>query len=43
MLRRAAAGEVAPLVGQTFPLAEAEAAHRAIAARETVGKTLLLV
>lgn len=43
MLRRAAAGEVTPLVGQTFPLAEAEAAHRAIAARETVGKTLLLV
>jgi NADPH2:quinone reductase len=43
MLRRAAAGEVTPLVGQTFPLAEAEAAHRAIAARETVGKTLLLI
>jgi len=43
MLRRAAAGEVTPLVGQTFPLAEAAAAHRAIAARETVGKTLLLI
>jgi len=43
MLSRAVAGEVTPLVGQTFPLAEAAAAHLAIAARETVGKTLLLV
>lgn len=42
MLRRAAAGEVTPLVGQTFPLDRAQDAHRAIAARETVGKTLLL-
>lgn len=42
MLARAVAGEFTPLVGQTFPLAQAQAAHEAIAARETVGKTLLL-
>jgi NADPH2:quinone reductase len=30
-------------VGQTFPLDRAADAHIAIAARETVGKTLLLV
>jgi len=43
MLSRAVAGEIAPLVGQTFPLEHAADAHVAIAARETVGKTLLLV
>lgn len=42
MLAKAVDGTVAPLVGQTFPLAEAAAAHEAIAARETVGKTLLV-
>jgi NADPH:quinone reductase len=42
MLAKAAAGEITPLVGQTYPLAEAKAAHEAIEARETVGKTLLL-
>jgi NADPH2:quinone reductase len=42
MLNRAVAGEITPLVGQTFPLGQARAAHEAIAARETVGKTLLL-
>ncbi|WP_320064153.1 zinc-binding dehydrogenase [Micromonospora sp. RTGN7] len=36
-----AAGRVAPLVGQTFPLDRAADAHRAIEDRETVGKTLL--
>ena len=38
----AAAGRLRPLVGQRFPLAEAAAAHTAIEARATVGKTLLL-
>ena len=42
MLAKAAAGEITPLVGQTFPLAQARAAHEAIEARQTVGKTLLL-
>ena len=42
MLAKAAAGTITPLVGQTFPLDKAVAAHKAIAARQTVGKTLLL-
>lgn len=33
---------IAPLIGQTFPLAEAAKAHEAIEARRTVAKTLLL-
>ena len=41
-LTEAAAGRLRPTIGQTFPLAEAAAAHRAIEARETVGKTLLI-
>ena len=36
------AGQVVPLVGQTFSLAEASKAHLAIESRETVAKTLLL-
>jgi NADPH2:quinone reductase len=36
------AGHVAPLVGQTFSVAEAPKAHLAIESRETVAKTLLL-
>lgn len=43
MLAEAAAGRVTPLVGQTFPLERAADAHAAIAARKTVGKTLLLI
>jgi len=39
----AAAGELRPTVGQTYPLADAAAAHAAIEARATLGKTLLLV
>lgn len=39
----AARGVIAPVVGQTFPLADAAGAHAAIAARTAVGKTLLLV
>ena len=43
LLDDAAAGRVTLHVGQTFPLADAAAAHAAIEARETVGKTLLVV
>jgi NADPH2:quinone reductase len=39
---RAAAGELRPVVGRTFALADAAAAHRAIEGRRVVGKTLLL-
>ncbi|ADP81787.1 zinc-binding dehydrogenase [Pseudofrankia inefficax] len=42
-LAAAAAGGLRPLIGQRFPLEEAAAAHVAIAARATVGKTLLVV
>jgi NADPH2:quinone reductase len=30
------------VIGQTFPLAEAAAAHAAMEARATIGKTVLL-
>jgi len=42
-LDAAAAGRLRPVIGQTFPLERAAAAHAAIEARATVGKTLLLV
>ncbi len=42
VLGRLGDGKVAPLVGQTFSLAEASKAHLAIESRETVAKTLLL-
>jgi NADPH2:quinone reductase len=42
ILEEIGAGQVAPLVGQTFSLAEASKAHLAIESRETVAKTLLL-
>jgi NADPH2:quinone reductase len=35
------AGEIDPVVGATFPLAEADAAHASIEAREHVGKVVL--
>jgi NADPH2:quinone reductase len=41
-LRKAAAGEIKPVVGQWFALDNAAAAHQAIEARETIGKTLLV-
>jgi NADPH2:quinone reductase len=41
-LAEAAAGRLRPLVGQTFPLVDAAAAHAAIESRATVGKTLLI-
>ena len=41
-LAEAAAGRLHPLIGQRFPLTEAAAAHAAIEARTTTGKTLLV-
>jgi NADPH2:quinone reductase len=41
-LDHAAAGRLTPVIGQTFTLAEASQAHRAIEARKTTGKTLLI-
>lgn len=42
-LEVAAAGRLRPLIGQRVALEQAAQAHRAIEARETVGKTLLVV
>lgn len=42
-LAAAAQGTIKPVIGQVFPLEQAAEAHRAIEARETVGKTLLSV
>jgi NADPH2:quinone reductase len=42
-LVEAAAGRLRPVIGQTFPLERAAEAHAAIEARETIGKTLLIV
>jgi NADPH:quinone reductase-like Zn-dependent oxidoreductase len=41
LLADAEAGRIAPVVGKTFPLAEAAAAHRYIQERRNVGKVLL--
>lgn len=41
-LRLAASGRLRQTVGQVFPLEQAAAAHAAIEARRTVGKTLLI-
>lgn len=41
-LAAGAAGRLVPVIGQTFPLAQAAAAHAAIEARTTIGKTLLI-
>ncbi|HEY7485739.1 MAG TPA: zinc-binding dehydrogenase [Streptosporangiaceae bacterium] len=41
-LHEAATGRIRPLIGQTFPLDQAPAAHAALEARSTIGKTLLL-
>lgn len=41
-LSAAADGRLVPLVGQTFPLAQAADAHRAIETRATTGKTVLV-
>ncbi|WP_347404466.1 zinc-binding dehydrogenase [Streptomyces sp. MST-110588] len=42
ILRRAAAGELTPVIGQTMPLERAAEAHAAMEAREVIGKTLLV-
>jgi NADPH:quinone reductase len=41
-LAEAAAGRLRPVIGQTFPLNRAAAAHTALEARATVAKTLLI-
>jgi NADPH2:quinone reductase len=41
-LAAAGAGQIRPVIGQTFPLDRAADAHRAIEARAALGKTLLL-
>jgi NADPH2:quinone reductase len=41
-LELAAAGQLTPVIGQSFPLERAADAHAAIEARDTVGKTLLI-
>jgi NADPH2:quinone reductase len=41
-LTEAAAGRLRPIIGQTFPLAEAARAHARIEARQSIGKTLLI-
>jgi NADPH2:quinone reductase len=43
VLSAAAAGLIRPVIGQTFPLEQAAAAHAAIEARSVIGKTLLLI
>lgn len=42
-MAEAAAGHLRPVIGQSFPLAQAAEAHAAIEARTTIGKTLLTV
>jgi len=39
----AIAGRIRPIIGQTFPLEQAADAHRAIEARDVIGKTLLVI
>lgn len=43
VLSHAGDGQIAPVVGQTFPLEQAADAHRAIESRTVTGKTLLEV
>ncbi len=43
LMQYLATGTLQIIVGQTFPLAEAAEAHRAIAARSTTGKVVLLI
>jgi NADPH2:quinone reductase len=42
-LERAVEGRLRPAIGATYPLERAADAHRALAARATIGKSLLLV
>jgi NADPH2:quinone reductase len=43
MLADAAADRIRPIIGRTFPLERADAAHAAMEAREVLGKTLLVI
>ena len=43
LMQYLAAGKLEIIVGHTFPLADAAEAHKAIAARKTVGKVVLMV
>jgi len=43
LFRLYAANQIKPVIGKTFPLAEAAAAHRYIHERKNIGKILLLV
>ena len=43
VLAEAAAGRLRPVIGQRFPLDRAAEAHRAMEARSTLGKTLLVI
>ncbi|MFI9380634.1 zinc-binding dehydrogenase [Kutzneria sp. NPDC052558] len=43
VLAEAAAGRVRPVIGRTFPLADAAMAHKEVENRTVAGKTLLLV
>jgi NADPH2:quinone reductase len=42
-LAEAVAGRIAPVIGPTYPLADADEAHRRIEERDVIGKSLLLV
>lgn len=42
-MSEALAGRIRPIIGQTFPLERAADAHRAIEARDVIGKTLLVI
>jgi NADPH2:quinone reductase len=42
-MSEAAAARIRPIIGQSFPLEQAADAHRAIEARDVIGKTLLVI
>ena len=42
LLQLWAAGQVRPIVGATFPLAEVAEAHRFVESRSSIGKVVLL-
>jgi NADPH2:quinone reductase len=42
LFERVLAGDVAVDIGQTWPLSEADEAHRALEDRETTGSTVLI-
>ena len=42
-MSEALAERIKPVIGQTFPLERAADAHRAVEARDVIGKTLLVI